>query len=211
MSAERTRVEPNRIELRKRWGLDEKAIVLLFAGKFIEKKRPMDFLKAVHRAYQEVAVQALMVGDGPLRGACEECVRAHDLPIRFAGFLNQSKIVEAYVASDLLILPSDGGETWGLVVNEAMVCGLPCVVSSAVGCGPDLVIPNLTGLIYPMGNVDELSEIIINLAKHPSDLTLLGSHAQERVRHYSIQAAVNGIRESLTAIANSRVPYGVSD
>jgi glycosyltransferase involved in cell wall biosynthesis len=211
MSAERARVEPSRVELRKRWGLDEKAMVVLLVGKFIDKKRPMDFLQAVHRVQQEVAVQALMVGDGPLRGACEEFVRVHDLPVCFAGFLNQSKIVEAYVASDILILPSDGDETWGLVVNEAMVCGLPCVVSSAVGCGPDLILPGETGLIYPVGDVDALSEIVMSLAKRPLHLISLGVHARERVKHYSVQSAVKGLLESLKVIPNSRVPDGVAD
>ena len=44
------------------------------------------------------------------------------LPVHFTGFLNQSQMVDAYVASDCLVLPSDGRETWGLVVNEAMSC-----------------------------------------------------------------------------------------
>ena len=99
-------------------------------------------------------VQGLMVGDGPLRGVCEDFVRVNRAPIRFAGFLNQSQIVEAYVAADVLVLPSDGGETWGLVVNEAMACKRPCIVSDHVGCGPDLVAVGETGVIFPLGDVD---------------------------------------------------------
>ena len=52
----------------------------------------------------------------------------------FAGFRNQSELPRYLAAADVLVLPSDAGETWGLVVNEAMACGLPAIVSRAAGC-----------------------------------------------------------------------------
>ncbi len=74
----------------------------------------------------------------------------------FAGFLDQSEISKAYVAADVLVLPSDYSETWGLVVNEAMASGLPSVVSDRCGCALDLatVRPNVT---FPAGQVAELA------------------------------------------------------
>ena len=123
-------LEPRRPELRKEKDLDENAIVFMFSGKFIPKKRPMDFVCAIERAVRRnPRIQGLMVGDGPLRAGCEDLVRERSAPIRFTGFLNQSQITKAYVVSDALVLPSDGGETWGLVVNEAMACARPCIVS----------------------------------------------------------------------------------
>src|SRR5206468_2285855 len=98
---------------------------------------------------RDARVVGLMVGDGPLRDQCESLVEDTDVPIRFTGFLNQSEIVQAYLAADALVLPSDGEETWGLVVNEAMSCGRPCIVSDCVGCGPDLVAPGTTGFVFP--------------------------------------------------------------
>ena len=119
-----------------------------------------------------------MVGDGPLRVACEALVREQNLPIRFAGFLNQSKITEAYVASDALALPSDGGETWGLVVNEAMACGRPCIVSDRVGCGPDLVIPQKTGSIFRLGDVTALANSMLGIADNPERVISMGVEAR---------------------------------
>jgi glycosyltransferase involved in cell wall biosynthesis len=63
------------------------------------------------------------------------------VPATFAGFLNQTEISKAYVAADCLVLPSDSGETWGLVVNEALASGLPCIVSEQCGCTEDLIGP----------------------------------------------------------------------
>ena len=65
-----------------------------------------------------------------------------------AGFQNQTQLSRFYHAADVFVLPSRVGETWGLVVNEALHHGLPCVVSDRVGCAPDLVIPDETGEIF---------------------------------------------------------------
>jgi glycosyltransferase involved in cell wall biosynthesis len=75
-------------------------------------------------------------------------------PASFAGFLNQTEISRAYVAADCLVLPSDYGETWGLVVNEALASGLPCIVSDACGCAEDLAGAEFS---FPMGNLVALA------------------------------------------------------
>jgi glycosyltransferase involved in cell wall biosynthesis len=205
IAAECRRLEPIRSQLRSQWGLDGKTVVVAFAGKFVEKKRPMDFVRAIGlAARQGAAVQGLMVGDGPLRAGCEDFVRARRIPIRFTGFLNQSQIVPAYVASDLLALPSDGGETWGLVVNEAMACGRPCIVSDHVGCGPDLIEVGRTGAVFPLGDVDALAALMVGLARDPSHLAFMSTQAWRRIQKHSVQAAVEGVLECLAAITGSR-------
>ena len=57
------------------------------------------------------------------------------------------------LAADALVLPSDTGETWGLVANEAMACGLPCAVSASCGCAEDLVQPVDPEMIFACGDV----------------------------------------------------------
>ena len=188
-------------ELRQKWGLDREAIVFAFSGKFIEKKHPMDFVRAVHLAAQRCSrVQGLMIGDGPLRAACEEYVRNQGVPVSFAGFLNQSQIPSAYAASDALVLPSDGRETWGLVVNEAMACGLPAIVSDQVGCGPDLISSGKTGFIFPLGDVETLATQMLQMAENSALLEEMGVHAAEIISNYSPAAAADSIVQCLKAI-----------
>jgi glycosyltransferase involved in cell wall biosynthesis len=152
------------MELRRRWGIRDDAFCVLFCGKFIPKKRPMDLVDAARMLRVDGRlpnIHLLFVGSGELGGALRQtCDVIHDaedpsLPIHlspaplsaancgrppasFAGFLNQTEISRAYVAADCLVLPSDQGETWGLVVNEALASGLPCLVSDACGCAEDL-------------------------------------------------------------------------
>jgi glycosyltransferase involved in cell wall biosynthesis len=143
--------------LRRSWGAED-AGVALFAGKLVERKRPRDLIAALQRLRARGSdVVAVFAGDGPLRGELEALARAQGVRAVFLGFCNQSQLPAIYAASDLLALPSGPEETWGLVVNEAMACGTPCVVSHACGCAPDMVEGRGTGIVYPCGDIDALA------------------------------------------------------
>jgi glycosyltransferase involved in cell wall biosynthesis len=199
--SESDKLRPQRQTLRAQWGLDESAVVFLFAGKFIEKKRPLDFMRAVSRATKTSSqVAGLMVGDGPLRGVCQDLVRNENLPIKLAGFLNQSQMSSAYVAADALILPSDGGETWGLVVNEAMACGVPCFVSDKVGCGPDMVITGATGAIFPVGDAGSLADLLSEFAANKKQMGWMRAQSRKQAQKYSVDVAVDRIVQAVETV-----------
>ena len=203
-SKECERLQGSRHELRRKWHLEQEDIVFLFSGKFIHKKRPMDFVQAInHAARQSKQIKGLMVGDGPLRQECQRMVQETGAPVRFAGFLNQSQITSAYVSCDALVLPSDGGETWGLVVNEAMVTGRACIVSDHVGCGPDLVIPGETGFVFPLGDAQALANFMLKCQSDRHELERMGEHARDRVRQYSTSAAVTGVLNAVAAVTTA--------
>jgi glycosyltransferase involved in cell wall biosynthesis len=123
----------------------------------------------------------------------------------FVGFLNQTEISRAYVAADALVLPSDYGETWGLVVNEAMVHGLPAIVSDRVGCGPDLVEDGVTGRIFPFGDVQALVRVLAETAVDADRRGEMGRQARHRVAAYSAERAVEGTLEAIAFLAGERV------
>jgi glycosyltransferase involved in cell wall biosynthesis len=139
----------------------------------------------------------LMVGDGELRDECEAYAREYSLPVTFAGFVNQGDMPGAYAAADCLILPSDHGETWGLVVNEAMACGLPAIVSDHVGCHPDLVIEGRTGHVFPCGDVEAMARLLRTLAGAPAGLQRMGEAARQHVQEYSIAHLAEGTLAAL--------------
>jgi glycosyltransferase involved in cell wall biosynthesis len=199
-SGHAARLAPCRPQLRAGWKLPDDAAVFLWAAKFIPKKRPLDFLRALEIAARGGAcVHGLMVGDGPLRAESEAFARQHSVPVTFAGFLNQSEIAKSYVACDMLVLCSDGGETWGLVVNEAMVCGRPCIVSDKVGCGPDLVTSE-TGAIFPLGDAGRLAALMSKFAAERDCLRTMGGAAARKITEYSTGVAVQGVLEAVHAV-----------
>ncbi|MBZ0087658.1 MAG: glycosyltransferase family 4 protein [Thermomonas sp.] len=203
-AAERWRQELGVSALRARFGLDSARTVFLFSGKFVEKKRPGDIIEAVRRLPEVVRsnIQILLVGDGPLREQLQQA--AQGLPVHFAGFLNQSEITAAYAASDALLLPSDSGETWGLVVNEAMACGLPALVSDQVGCAVDLVTPGATGEVFGCGDVAALAALLKRYAAKREALAQMGQAAQARVLDgYNFGRVVDGAMAALTFVTET--------
>jgi len=195
-----------REELRHRWGVSAEEICFLFAGKLAPKKRVLDLIEACRLARESgSSIRLLVVGDGAQIDDAQQAVARHSLPVTFAGFLNQSEIAKAYVACDGLVLPSDYGETWGLVVNEAMACGRPAIVSDRVGCGLDLVEEGFTGFTFPFGDVEALASILVGAASDPQRLRKLGDQARQRVlKKYSVDKAVEGTLEAVS-FATSRL------
>ena len=190
---------------RREWGLPPDGVVFLFVGKLVARKRPMDFLHALRQSSAgSPGVYGLVAGDGPLRSEMESYAKSYHVPAWFTGFLNQSAIPKAYAVADALVLPSDGSETWGLVVNEAMACGLPAIVSDEVGCGPDLVIPGLTGDVFRGGDWKSLSTILSRLMTHPEELAAMGESACRQIEDFSIQKVVDGTVEALKHISYHR-------
>jgi len=159
-----------RPELRARWGIEPEAYVVLFCGKLIAKKRPLDLVGAA-RLLPSVGgrpVHLLFAGDGELGRAVKEALGAPgSSPGTVTGFLNQSEIHGAFAAADCLVLPSDQSETWGLVVNEALASGLPVVVSDRCGCAEDLAAPLGPDNRYRFGDIAGLAHAIGQVAIHP--------------------------------------------
>lgn len=180
----------SRDALRKKWDIAPDAVVFLFAGKLMQKKKPVDAVKALARVNRKGRkVHLLIAGEGELRAECATAAMSLGVPVTITGFLNQSRMPEAYAASDVLVLPSAHQETWGLVVNEAMASGLPAIVSDRVGCAPDLIIPGVTGQVFPARDIDALAQRMSIFVDNPDEAQTQGSRAAEHIRHYSLEAA----------------------
>jgi glycosyltransferase involved in cell wall biosynthesis len=189
-----------RLSIRRAWGIPDLATCFAFVGKLEPKKNVLHALDGLRLARtQGKAVHALVVGAGEQMQAARDFCAAHALPTAFAGFLNQTEIPRAYAAADALILPSDFGETWGLVVNEAMASGLPVIVSDRVGSANDLVVDGATGFVFPYGDIAALAAHIARLTDREEMRRSMGMAARRRVASdYSIERAV---RQTLAAVA----------
>ncbi|MCB1609826.1 MAG: glycosyltransferase family 4 protein [Xanthomonadales bacterium] len=190
----------NRASERAKRGASPEDFCILFAGKFESKKRPADLLAAVASLPVEARarIHILMVGAGPLEADLRLQAEAVGLRVSWAGFLNQTEIPAAYAAADVLVLPSDNGETWGLVVNEAMACGVPAIVSDQVGCADDLVRHGQTGLVFPMGDIPALGSAISEMASTPERRRAMGEAARSLVTsEYTIERSVEAIVDAV--------------
>ena len=188
-----TTLKPHRLELRRQWGVPDDAFCFLFCGKFQQIKRPLDILAAMKvlraRVPEGSTVHLLMVGDGDLRPECEAVLFVDNLPVTFAGFLNQNEVTRAYAVSDCLILASES-ETWGLVVNEAMASGLPAIVSDVCGCVPDLIIEGETGYSFPCGEIEVLADCMRRMIFKRETSLIMGEVARRHLDSFSVELAV---------------------
>jgi glycosyltransferase involved in cell wall biosynthesis len=123
---------------RERLGIAPDRCVLLFAGKFEPRKRPLELMRAVH-AMADPNLMLVMVGNGELEKQVNAIAAAGPERFRVLPFQNQSRMPVVYRLGDVFVLPSAFGETWGLAVNEALACGRPVLVSDRVGCAADVV------------------------------------------------------------------------
>lgn len=196
-------------EWRRQIGIPEDSPVVLFAGKFEDKKRPLDLVAAFATAQQRLrqaggpAPALLLVGSGGLEDRLR-AVAGNQLQrtVFVAPFQNQSRMPCVYAACDVFVLPSYGAEeTWGLAVNEAMNLDKPVIVSSHVGCGPDLVRPGENGWIFPAGDTNALADSLFDAIAMDGRLRAkMGAAARRRVSAYSYEAATAGLLRALSAL-----------
>lgn len=179
-----------RQELRREYGISDDSYVVLFAGKLVAFKRPLDVVDAVARARALGRKIYMMVAGS---GALEDLVRGRatelGVPLIFLGFCNQTEMPAAYAAADMLMLPSNGDETWGLVANEALASGRPVIISKSCGCAPDLATNELVGRVAPLGDIDAFVKAIVSLIDRPP----LPDDIRALADDYHITKAVDGI------------------
>ena len=191
-----------RVALRKANGFDDADFVFSFVGKHVPFKRPMLLVEAAALARQRgLLVKLLFAGSGELTDALKRRANELSVPVHFTGFLNQSEMWKAYVPADAFVLPSTNGETWGLVTNEAMLFGLPVIVSDQVGSGPDLVIEGKTGHVFA-GEAEGLAAAMEKLLGNRDRVPEMGLAGRKRVlERYSMAVATAGLKAALMAVS----------
>ena len=191
----------DRVAVRHNWNVPRDAPVVLFCAKLQPWKRPEDLLRAFASANVPDSY-LVYAGDGPMRSALE--AEANGLGIsartRFLGFINQSILPQVYCASDLLVLPS-AYEAFGLVVNEAMLCGRGVIVSDRVGAKFDLISEGETGFVYPCGDIGALAKLLQSTLSDQDALQRYGEAARQRMAEWSprtyVDSFVEGVRRGL--------------
>ena len=197
---EATCLLPQRRVLCREYGLDPDLPTFLFCGKLIPIKRPLQLLDAFLDAGLRDRAQLLYVGDGHLRAELERRIQGLgiDHQVHLLGFLNQSQMPLAYVLGEILCLVSER-ETWGLVVNEALACGRPVIVTETVGCAPDLVGPE-NGWVVPVLDHLALTQALLEAYESRFKWPAMGCTGQRRAAGNTYSAMAGGVRLALGAV-----------
>jgi len=171
----------------------------LYAGRLVREKGIFDLLDAYGALQPELRknVGLVFVGDGPERSALRERAAATNPgSIHVVGFAQREELAAYYALADVFVFPTHT-DPWGLVVNEAMACGLPIIASQAAGCVVDLVANGRNGRIVSVGNVQELAGAMADLALDTGLRALMGRRSRERIEQFSPEAWAAGMADAV--------------
>jgi 1,2-diacylglycerol 3-alpha-glucosyltransferase len=185
----------NAVRLRRELDLPNR--YFLFTGRLVREKGIFELLSAYGTLDATLRREfgLVFVGDGPARREAEQqAVLISPGVIRFVGFAQREQLPTYYGLAEMLILPTYT-DTWGLVVNEAMACGLPIILSDVAGCAPDLVMENWNGKIVPPRDVAAIAAAMREFAENPGLCVTMGMNSSKRIADYSPYRWSEGIAQ----------------
>ncbi|MDP9148508.1 MAG: glycosyltransferase, partial [Myxococcota bacterium] len=146
------------------------------------------------------------VGDGPqmdgLRAAIERSGAERDVHV--LGFRNQSELPGIYGACDVFVQASER-EPWGMVVNEAMACGMAICASDRVGSAYDLVRDN--GAVFPVGDTRRLAELLRSWSTNRAEIERMKKASQKLIRSWGPTQTASGIVAGVRAALVRRAEW----
>jgi len=180
-------------EVRQQLRLPERFV--LFAGRLVQEKGIFDLLEAYGRLEANIRCKVSLVfaGDGIGRAELEQRARRiNPGTVCFAGFAQREDLAAMYGLADVFVLPTHS-DPWGLVVNEAMACGLPVIVTNVAGCAADLVDDGRNGFVVPPADPDKLCQAIDTVLRNTELRRQMRTRSHERIRKYSPEACAAGL------------------
>lgn len=174
---------------------------ILGVGRFIEIKNWLTLLHTfseIKQVSSSTRWSIVLVGNGPEKHNITHYCKNHpDIDIVIKPFATQKDLCKYYSLATAVILPSFG-ETWGLVINEAMAAGLPVLVSDQCGCVQSLVEDNKNGYIFPPNDSKTLSEVLqrfMNIT--PAERILMGNQSSKKIQSWSLDSFSNAVWQAI--------------
>ena len=188
--------------LRGELGLPDR--FFLYVGRLVRAKGLLDLLEAYASLEPQVRSELGLVfaGDGPLRAELESAAQsvfpgcAH-----FAGFVDRDELASYYSLAECMVLPTHS-DTWGMVVNEAMACGLPVICTRIAGCAADLVRSN--GLLVSPRNILELGAAMQKMAADSGLRARMSVESRRLIQNYSPEYCADGIAGAALSVGSQR-------
>ena len=183
---------------RQKLGLPTDRPIFLYCSKIVPHKRPLDVLHAFAKVRSAAPAALAYVGDGDQMSELHREIERLGLrgDVFVLGFRNQSDLPEIYGACDVFVQASER-EPWGMVVNEAMACGMAVCASDQVGSARDLVRDN--GGIFPVGDVERLAQLLARWARSPGEVVRMKQASERHIQRWSAEQTADGILSGLQA------------
>lgn len=150
--------------LKKEYKIKPEEKVLIHISNFRKVKRIEDVIRTFANVQEQVPAKLLLVGDGPEYLEMYELVKNLNIQDQVLFLGKQNDIAGLFSIADLKLLMSEK-ESFGLVLIEAMACGVPCI-GTEIGGIPEVIVPGENGFIVPLGDIDSAAKHAIDLLKN---------------------------------------------
>ena len=171
----------------------------LYVGRLVKAKGIFDLVEAYGKLNPEIRTQIGLVfaGEGSDRGELQErAARIVPGTVQILGFTHREELPGLYALADGFVFPTHS-DPWGLVVNEAMACSLPVIVTNVAGCALDLVQDGWNGFVVQPRDPLQLAAAMARLAGNSSLRAEMGANSRERVEAYSPATWAAGMVEAV--------------
>lgn len=192
-------------EIRRQYQWNDSTILYGFAAKFIDRKRPLDFIDAVVQAHRKNPnIRGLLIGGGELESLIDQRLSKLNGEVAKVGFVNQSQLPYYYAAMDVFVCPSKI-DSHPLVVSEAMAAGKPVILSDRCGNWgySDILQHRYNGLVYPCGDIEKLADAMIYLSDKKRR-EIYGERAKEVVANQDLERTAQVVMEVIEKIKSLR-------
>ncbi len=189
---------------RRSLGLEPGRPVILYASKLTARKRADELLAAHGEIRREKRLEPppylLIVGSGELEPELRRRVAEEKIPdVHFLGFRNQSALPAFFDLCDVFVLTSQH-EPWGLIINEVMNAAKPVIISSDVGCGPDLVRDGENGFILPVGDISGLVKALEKILGDRAEGERMGAASARIISDWDFERNVCGLLKACRSV-----------
>lgn len=176
-----------------------KGTVLLFSGQLIKRKGIDLLFNAYEKIPDKLETTLLIMGNGPLENELKKLAKNKGLKnVKFVGFKDEYEKWIYYLASDIYVMPTRE-DVWGLVVNEALLAGLPVICSKYAGAATDLVADGRSGFIIDPFDTNQFTNRLTRTIENKDMLSSMQHKSYEIISDYSIENSAQGFIDAIEA------------
>jgi glycosyltransferase involved in cell wall biosynthesis len=186
-------------------------MVILYVGQLIERKGIHDLFDAFSLLKKQTTdVTLLIVGSGKEEPALKKRVLEEGIPdVVFSGYIDYDQLPKYFGLSDVFVLPSSE-EVWGLVINEAMACGLPVITTNKVGASVDLVKDGVNGFVIKAKAPLELCDVMRKVVTDESLRLKMADSSRVIIRNLTMADTAQGVKRAVTfVLSKSPAKFGI--
>jgi len=181
-------------------------LVIVYVGRLTDRKGVFDLLAAFSLLKKEQAdATLLLVGTGMDEALLKERTSKEGIPdVVFAGFIDYDQLPKYLGISDLFVLPSYD-DVWGLVLNEAMACGLPVITTNKTGASADLVKDGVNGFVVKEKTPRELCDAMRKIVGDDALRRTMAESSRRIISNFDLHNTAQGVQKAISYATRGKV------